>query len=107
MGPFSSARGPGQKKTRELRSASSFSKLKYCQMSGLEAVLDDERRAIERSEIGKLPERMRQCLQLSVDQGLQYKDIATTLGITEGTVKGYVAEARTRLRDRCSERLGD
>lgn len=71
--------------------------------SGLEQILDNEKYAVVRAEIDNLPVRMRQCLQLRVDHGLQYKEIAEALSISVGTAKSNVSDAKARLRERCAE----
>ncbi len=46
----------------------------------------------------KLPERQRTVFVMKHDQGLKLKEIASTLGIAEGTVKAYLFRAIENLR---------
>jgi len=65
-------------------------------------LIEDERRSLVRRAIDDLPPRQRQCLRLRIEQGLQYKEIAIALGISEGTAKTNVRDARNRLAERIS-----
>lgn len=48
--------------------------------------------------IEALPEEMRETMQLALLDGLSYGEIASRLGVPEGTVKARVSRARSRLR---------
>jgi len=56
-----------------------------------------------RSAVEQLPEQMRKCLTLRIDQELKYREIATVLRLSPETVKVHLMRARQRLR----EELGD
>jgi RNA polymerase sigma-70 factor (ECF subfamily) len=78
----------------------------------LEATDETPHQAAERSqetrllrrEIQKMPDPMRQCIRLYMDQGLHYREIATILHIPVGTAKSYVSRARQRLKEIFSNR---
>jgi RNA polymerase sigma-70 factor (ECF subfamily) len=55
------------------------------------------------AEVRRLPERQREIVVLHYLLDLSVADVATTLGVTDGTVKTQLHRARTTLR----ERLGD
>ncbi len=59
----------------------------------------DLERQIEK-EIQNLPEKMRAVFELSRKHYLSNKDIATTLGLSEGTVRQQIHNAILRLRTR-------
>ncbi len=60
----------------------------------------DERLARLQQEVDNLPPRARECLLLRVLQGMSYKEIAQLQGISIGTVKSHLHEARRLLRER-------
>ncbi len=66
----------------------------------LERLLADERRRQLARAISELPEQMRQCLVLRLDQELQYREIATVMCLSIETVKTHLTQARKRLRER-------
>jgi RNA polymerase sigma factor (sigma-70 family) len=55
-------------------------------------------------ELMRLPEQQRLALVLSVFEGQSKSEIATTLGVAEGTVSSRLARAREALRDRLARR---
>ena len=57
----------------------------------------DLRNEVHRA-IGALPERMRTCFVLHIQEGFKHREIAEMLGMKEGTVKRHVFDARVRLR---------
>jgi RNA polymerase sigma-70 factor (ECF subfamily) len=57
---------------------------------------DDQRQRRLRAVVRALPERDRQCLSLRAE-GLPYRDIARTLGVSLGTVAKSLARAAARL----------
>jgi RNA polymerase sigma-70 factor (ECF subfamily) len=62
------------------------------------AALQDERAAVVRKAIMKLPTHSRVALVLREYEGLSYKEIADTLSIPIGTVKSRINDARRRLQ---------
>jgi RNA polymerase sigma-70 factor (ECF subfamily) len=62
----------------------------------------DRRQYRLRAVVRALPERDRQCLYLRAD-GLPYRQIATTLGVSLGTVAKSLARAITRLSSAVQE----
>jgi len=48
--------------------------------------------------LGRLPADQRTTIELALVEGLAYDEIATRLGVPEGTIKARVARARARLR---------
>lgn len=55
--------------------------------------------------VEQLPERYRMVFNLYVMEDMQHKDIATSLGITEGTSKSNLARAREILKRKVKEYL--
>jgi RNA polymerase sigma-70 factor (ECF subfamily) len=64
-----------------------------------EGLLQDERARIFHEALRSLSSRDREILALRHFKDLAYKEIATTLGIPEGTVMSRLFHARRRLRD--------
>lgn len=64
-----------------------------------EEVLRKERSRLLRQAIDKLPEQMRKCLVLRIDQELKYKEIAVLLRLSPETVKVHLFQARRRLHE--------
>jgi RNA polymerase sigma-70 factor (sigma-E family) len=54
------------------------------------------------SALGDLSPRQRACVMLRYYQDLPIAQVASTLGVAEGTVKRYLSEAMTRLAARLS-----
>jgi RNA polymerase sigma-70 factor, ECF subfamily len=52
-----------------------------------------------RTELERLPERLRTMVVLHDIEGFTHREIAEMLGIPQGTSKARLAEARTRLRE--------
>ncbi len=52
------------------------------------------------AEVGRLPDRLREPIILCYWQGMTYDESANVLGVTEGAIRGRLARARDRLRDR-------
>lgn len=65
--------------------------------------LADERRALVRSAIERLPERQRLILFLRYYADLDYRAIAETLSISDGTVAATLNAAHARLRQLLTE----
>jgi len=57
----------------------------------------DEMRQV-RAALGSLPAGQREVVEMAFVDGLPYEEIATRLGVAEGTVKTRVARARAQLR---------
>lgn len=64
-----------------------------------EEVLRKERSRLLRQAIDRLPEQMRKCLVLRIDQELRYKEIAVLLRLSPETVKVHLFQARKRLQE--------
>ncbi len=63
-------------------------------------VQDDERRQKLRDAIEELPEKMRKCLILRIDQEMSYREIATVMKLKINTVKAHLFQAKEKLRDK-------
>lgn len=63
-----------------------------------EAALAGEGVRVLRDAMARLPAGMRRLMELRVLQDLSYDDIAEHVGVTTGTVKSQLHEARKRLR---------
>lgn len=72
-----------------------------------EDLLRQERTRLLREAIGRLPDQMRKCLLLRVDQEMRYKEIAVLLRLSPETVKVHLAQARKRLREELGPYFGD
>ena len=64
----------------------------------LQASLEQEKLSRLREAMNELPEQMQRCAQLRFAHELSYQEIATLLGISIGTVKAHLNQARQRLR---------
>jgi RNA polymerase sigma-70 factor (ECF subfamily) len=64
----------------------------------LDRVMSDERRLQIREAIRELPEQMRRCTQLRLEQDLSYKEIAATMRLSVQTVKVHLFQARRKLK---------
>jgi RNA polymerase sigma factor (sigma-70 family) len=64
-----------------------------------------ELRGEVRRALGELPLEQREILLLREFDGLDYAEIASALGIAEGTVKSRLNRARAALRDRLAGRV--
>ena len=65
---------------------------------------DDDLRALLHEEIGRLPDRLRLPVVLCDLEGLTRDQAAERLRWSEGTVRGRLARARTKLRERLTRR---
>jgi RNA polymerase sigma-70 factor (ECF subfamily) len=64
-----------------------------------EEVLRKERSRLLRQAIDRLPEQMRKCLVLRIDQELKYREIAVLLRLSPETVKVHLLKARKKLQE--------
>lgn len=64
-----------------------------------EEVLRKERSRLLRQAIDRLPEQMRKCLVLRIDQELKYREIAVLMRLSPETVKVHLFQARRRLQE--------
>lgn len=64
----------------------------------LARVLSAEQHRRIRTAVDELPEQMRQCLTLRLDQDLKYREIAAIMRISVETVKVHLFQARKKLR---------
>ena len=64
-----------------------------------EAALQRERSRVLRDAMDKLPEQMRRCMRLRVEQDLKYREIAVALRLSPETVKAHLFQARKRLQE--------
>lgn len=64
-----------------------------------EAALRRERSRVLREAMDKLPEQMRKCMRLRVEQDLKYREIAVVLRVSPETVKAHLFQARRRLQE--------
>jgi RNA polymerase sigma-70 factor (ECF subfamily) len=64
-----------------------------------EEALRKERSRLLRQAIDRLPEQMRRCLVLRIDQELKYREIATLMRLSPETVKVHLLKARKRLQE--------
>lgn len=67
-----------------------------------ENLLSEEHVTLLRDALGRLPPQMRQCLILQ-QQGLNYREIATLMGVSIETVKSHLHQVRRRLSGKVSE----
>jgi RNA polymerase sigma-70 factor (ECF subfamily) len=71
--------------------------------SPLEAYLERERHVLLARSLTKLPAKMRRCFVLRLHHGLSYQEIADRLGVSIGTVKAHLHQARSRLNDELAD----
>ena len=64
----------------------------------LDRVMSDERRLQIREAIKELPEQMRRCTQLRLEQDLSYREIAAAMRLSVQTVKVHLFQARRKLK---------
>jgi len=65
--------------------------------SPLDTYLDRERQVVLAEALTRLPARMRRCFVLRQYHGLAYEEIAEVLGVSVGTVKAHLHQAKSRL----------
>jgi RNA polymerase sigma-70 factor (ECF subfamily) len=68
-------------------------------LSPLDQVQGEERRALVRASVERLPDFLRQVVILAYYQGLKYREIAEILDIPVGTVKSRLHAALTKLHE--------
>ena len=68
-----------------------------------EQAIGNDRIALVRRLIDKLPEKQRSCMQLRDIEGKSYKEIAAVIGITEQQVKINIFRARQAIRQQFLE----
>jgi RNA polymerase sigma factor (sigma-70 family) len=73
----------------------------------LDAVLGAERSRALRSAVAGLPDAMRRCLLLRIDQDLKYREIAAVLRVSPETVKAHLFQARRRLGSELAGLVGE
>jgi len=71
--------------------------------SPIDEVLEKERAELLRRAVEQLPEQMRKCVMLRVDQELSYQEIAVVLRLSVETVKAHLHQARQRLKVKLAE----
>lgn len=93
-------------KSRQTRASGATSPLDEQTMTGPRLTTDGgiKRLDLERA-IGKLPDGARAAFVLHDVEGFQHHEIATILGISEGTSKSQVHKARLKLRTLLTETL--
>jgi RNA polymerase sigma-70 factor (ECF subfamily) len=72
-----------------------------------EAVLEKEKKEKLREALEELPQQMRRCAYLRVIREMSDREIAQTLGISVGTVKAHLHQARRLLGERLREIFGE
>ncbi len=65
----------------------------------METVLEKEKLEKLREALVQLPEQMQRCAQLRFANDLSYQEIAMLLGLSIGTVKAHLNQARGKLRE--------
>jgi RNA polymerase sigma-70 factor (ECF subfamily) len=65
--------------------------------------MSNDRVALVKRLMNELPEKQRSCMQLRDIEGLSYKEIAQTMGITQEQVKVNIFRARQTIRNRFNE----
>ena len=74
--------------------------------TGLEKILENERRMKLRDALEELPQQMRACVKLNVVQELDYAEIADRLGVSVSSVKVQIHRARKKLASRLGAAFG-
>ena len=77
------------------------------QTSPVEAVLEKEKREKLREALGQLPEQMRRCAYLRIVGDLSHQEIAAAMGISVGTVKAHLHQARKTLSEKLRHLFGE
>ncbi|HET9730960.1 MAG TPA: sigma-70 family RNA polymerase sigma factor [Acidimicrobiia bacterium] len=70
-----------------------------------EAVLDLLRDEAVRAQLASLSRQQREPIQLAFYEGMSYREIATALGIPEGTIKSRIRAGLARLREELNQEL--
>ena len=65
----------------------------------LDILLMDERNALTRQALGRLPRRDREILLLKYTENWSYRELAGNLGVSESAVEARLHRARQRLRE--------
>jgi RNA polymerase sigma-70 factor (ECF subfamily) len=65
----------------------------------LDALLQDERRAMVRAALEQLPPRDAEILLLKYTENWSYRELAAHLGVSESAIEARLHRARTRLRE--------
>jgi RNA polymerase sigma-70 factor (ECF subfamily) len=65
----------------------------------LDGLLHDERRALVREALGRLPRRDAEILLLKYTEGWNYRELAAHLGVSDSAVEARLHRARRRLRE--------
>jgi len=73
----------------------------------MEELLEKERRHKLNEAIQGLPMQMRRSVQLRVQKGLSYAEIAAVMGVSPNTVKAHLHQARKALRKDLGEYFND
>ncbi len=73
----------------------------------VEAVLEKEKKEKLREALQELPEQMRRCAYLRVVRDLSHQEIADALGISTGTVKAHLHQARKTLGEKLRHLFGE
>ena len=63
----------------------------------LDELLEEEKKRKLREVIQKMPPQMRRCMLLRIHGQLKYREIATLMGTSIGTVKAHIAQAKALL----------
>ena len=92
-----------QKAKRGIQVNLSTENLEYVEITTEELLQYKELRSVITSEVGELPERMREVYCLSRVENLQIAEIAAKLNISEQTVKNTLTTALKRLRESLSK----
>lgn len=71
----------------------------------LEGLLDREQSDLLHQALDQLPPQMRRCLQLRIDLGMKYREIATVMQLNVNTVKSQISQGKGRLKAEM-EKLG-
>jgi RNA polymerase sigma-70 factor (ECF subfamily) len=72
----------------------------------LDGLLKDERRALVREALGRLPRRDAEILLLKYTEDWSYRELAAHLGVGESAVEARLHRARRRLREAMGETHG-
>jgi RNA polymerase sigma-70 factor (ECF subfamily) len=65
----------------------------------LDLLLRDERQALVRESLGRLPSRDREILLLKYSEDWSYRELAGHLGVSESAIEARLHRARQRLRE--------